>query len=188
MFESVCFVSRATFEDRIQPARDTVIISITDPDEQPAKIRPGFRASLRLSFLDLEEESIGVNVGDIPDLHPGHQNGIRLFWDRGELCDANDARRIVDFLCKYGTHEDSLKLVVHCHAGISRSAAVALFAADKYDCPIDQANPDTSCANSRLLRLLKKVDQDEALDIREMPETVLNRPPKLFQSSFGGVF
>lgn len=91
------------------------------------------------------EESLGLNVGDLPDLHPRHAVGVRLFWGQAELCDANDARRVLTFLDHHANSAEKLHLVVHCHAGISRSAAVAAIAADRFGIEIDQANPDLLC-------------------------------------------
>jgi predicted protein tyrosine phosphatase len=188
MLLSVCFVSQRTFEDHVDPAGNVVAISITDPDERPAKVRPGFRAVLRLSFHDIMEESLGLNVGDLPDLHPRHAVGVRLFWGQAELCDANDARRVLTFLDHHANSAEKLHLVVHCHAGISRSAAVAAFAADRFGIEIDQANPDTSCANTRLLRLLGKVDLGHPLHVGEVPQGLQPRPKTAYQSSLSGIF
>ena len=79
-------------------------------------------------------------------------------------------------------------LVVHCFAGISRSAAVAAFASDRFGVEIDQANPDTSCANARLLRLLGKVDMALLLDIQEVSGSLQPQPDKAIQTSLGGLF
>lgn len=42
------------------------------------------------------------------------------------------AERIFDFLDKIQEDEEDVVLAVHCHAGISRSGAIATFAAQKY--------------------------------------------------------
>lgn len=189
MFTSVCFVSQATFEHHIQPSSDVVVVSITDPNERPAKVRPGFRGVLRLAFVDVYEEALGLVAGDLPDLHPRHDHGVRLFFRDEELCDANDARRVCGFLKHHSDSKERLQLVVHCYAGISRSAAVALFAADRYGIPIEQPNPDTSCANARFLRLLNKIDRSDDLDVREVPEGIKAGLRQFAsQTSLGGVF
>jgi len=103
---------------------------------------------LRLKFDDLYEEIIHEKIGSIPDADP--DGGI--FWHSLRLPDANDAKLIIDFLNGLTCE----RLIVHCHAGISRSAAIAQFVADKYDAELVLEYGDTSCLNKRLMRLLNK--------------------------------
>lgn len=121
----------------------------------------------------------------MPDLRPRHEAGVRLFFDNNELCDANDARKVVRFLSHYAEKEEGYDLVVHCHAG--RSAAVAQFAADRFGAPIVNANPDTSGANRRLLRLLGKVFEGGQLTVFEPPKN----PPRTLGTRYvtvSGIF
>lgn len=84
------------------------VISITDPGSPEARLDPLFRHVLRLSFFD------AVPADDfIPA--PG-------------LFDRTMARAIGDFLAELHAAPFALSLMVHCEFGISRSAAVALFA------------------------------------------------------------
>lgn len=82
------------------------MISIIDPESPPPNLSNRFFRVLRLSFHDL--------------LRP--IDGYRLF-------DRNDADELVGFLNWLHGLPDPLKLVCHCEAGVSRSAAVAVFAA-----------------------------------------------------------
>lgn len=82
------------------------VISITDPGSPPANLSNRFSLVRRLSFHDL--------------LRP--VDGYRLF-------DRNDADELVRFLNLLHGLPESLRLVCHCEAGVSRSAAVAVFAA-----------------------------------------------------------
>lgn len=156
MLKSVLFVSKATFVNRIKATPNMVVISIGSDDDDPPRLNRGFAGAIRLCFEDHSEETAGLPVGILPDLHPRHAAGVRIYANNYELCDWNDARRIVTQLDHYAVKEGEFELVVHCQAGISRSAAVAQFAADRYCAVIENANPDTSGANPRLLRLLNR--------------------------------
>lgn len=161
MLKSVVFVSRAAFRDHIKASRTTIAISIGADDEPAPRLARGFAGAIRLTFDDVYEEKLGLRPGDLPDLHPRHEAGVRIYACDGkaELCDANDAHRILRFLERYAEKGDGFDVVVHCEAGVSRSAAVAQFAAEHYGIPIANANPDTSEANKRLLRLLAKFSE-----------------------------
>lgn len=155
MLKTVAFISQQSMENHACPHAGTAVISITCPGDEPANIKEGFYSVLRLQFDDLYEEALNEKVGDVPDIGIG---GGRVLWHNLTLPDASHARQIIDFVNALAGNDRCPHLIVHCHAGISRSAAVAQFVADKYNAEIDQANPDTSCANARLLRLLNKID------------------------------
>lgn len=156
MIRSVCFLSRRAVENHLKAKKGMAIISITDTDAGPAKL-PKRTPSLRLSFEDLSEESIGVPVGYLPDVC---MTSLAVTYKNLILPDGYHAERIVEFIRRRAASSDMYDIVTHCEAGISRSAAIAQFIADKYRVSIDQANPDTSCANARLLRLLNKAIDD----------------------------
>jgi predicted protein tyrosine phosphatase len=106
----VYFVSREAAENLLFHP-DAAVISITDPGKRVAALAAWFRKVLRLSFYD-------AVPGDdfIPVPVPG-------------CFDRQMAQKIVDFIDELHGTSMALKLVVHCEQGISRSAAVALFAA-----------------------------------------------------------
>lgn len=93
------------------PSRPTVAISILSPGRRAAALHPAIDDTLRLFFHD------GVAHADP---HPA----TVLFC-------AEQARSVVDFLRRHHLRSEKLHLLIHCEAGISRSAAVAVFAASE---------------------------------------------------------
>jgi predicted protein tyrosine phosphatase len=87
--------------ERYEPRDQEICISIADPDAEPAKLSTDFGAVLRLHFTDITEPEDPTDVLFSDD----HARAIRKFIDGWP-----DAQRIV----------------VHCHAGMSRSPGVAL--------------------------------------------------------------
>jgi predicted protein tyrosine phosphatase len=87
--------------ERYEPRDREICISIADPDADPAELSSGFAAVLRLSFTDIIER------GDPSDVlfSEDHAQAIREFMD---------------------AWPDATRIVVHCHAGMSRSPGVAL--------------------------------------------------------------
>jgi predicted protein tyrosine phosphatase len=87
--------------ERYEPREREICISIADPDADPAELSSGFAAVLRLSFTDIIER------GDPSDVlfSEDHAQAIREFMD---------------------AWPDATRIVVHCHAGVSRSPGVAL--------------------------------------------------------------
>ena len=89
-----------------------IMISITDPSQEPARLHKGKsrKGLLRLSFHDLDDK----HVKQYPSLiGPGK---------RYRVCTRKEAMKIVAFVRQ---HENVPTLIVHCEAGISRSAGVA---------------------------------------------------------------
>jgi len=167
--------------------RPTIGISIFNSDAEPPKLNHTRYAGLiRLQFDDSSEETLGID--GIPDLVNGWQNGRRIILNGNELCDFNDARKIFTFLQHHANQETKVDLMVHCEAGISRSAAVAQFAALQFGGTVMNTNRDTSGANKRLLRLLNKVANIDGPFIGDLPEGCLPMTKHRAQSSFGGVF
>jgi predicted protein tyrosine phosphatase len=87
--------------ERYEPRRGEICISIADPDADPAELSRDFAAILRLNFTDITEQ------GDPSDV----------------LFSEDHARAIREFIDSW---PGAPKIVVHCHAGISRSPGVAL--------------------------------------------------------------
>lgn len=86
----------------------TIVISITDPGKPEAKIDPAVKDILRLTFEDVE-----------PDVWEAI--GVTLTYNAFSL---DQAKRIHNFWYKHN-NSDVHTLIVHCEAGISRSAGVA---------------------------------------------------------------
>ena len=155
MIETVVFTSQAAIENLIQPDPNTAVISIVGSGCRDAKIKDGFHSVLRLSFDDLSEETVGWSVGCLPD---AAEDGGQLYFEAGRFPndpvfpDINHAKAITTFLDEL----ECRHLVVHCHAGVSRSAAVAKFVSVNYGARLVGKNTDVSFANRRLLRLLDK--------------------------------
>jgi predicted protein tyrosine phosphatase len=107
MIREVDFMSQARAE-YFKPMTREAIISITGSGHPRAKLRKGWFRILRLVFDDVEAPFF--NAVHFDNLHAG---------------------KILVWLEKVENKVD--KVYVHCHAGRSRSAAVAKFIAEKYD-------------------------------------------------------
>ncbi len=112
----VQFFSRQVIEGMPHGDPRTALISITDPGD-PARLPEGWAAVLRLEFDDI--------TPPFPVL----------------ICDGNQHRDLAPFDASMATQvlefvgavpPDVNRIIVHCNAGISRSAAVARFLADYY--------------------------------------------------------
>jgi predicted protein tyrosine phosphatase len=84
------------------PSRREVCISVTDPGKRTARLSDQFAAILRLAFTDITE----------PIDHPNYI-----------VFDASHASAIVRFVQQW---RDADCIVVHCHAGFSRSPGTAI--------------------------------------------------------------
>ena len=147
--ETVRFLSQSAAEE-CEPYPNTAMVSITGRSLflGDADIKPGFHSLLRLSFDDVDEESLDVPVGSIPDFAPSGS----IIVSGHLLPNLYHAQQIVTFL----EDGDFAHLVVHCYAGRSRSAAVAQFVADRYGAALLLRNHivGTQYKNNRLYRLL----------------------------------
>ena len=156
MIKNVRFVSQQYMENRVEPSNKIAVISITSKGDDPACIPNGFSNILRITFDDLYEETMNVNVGSIPDAAIEGP----LLWHNIELFDVHHARTILNFI----NNLECKNIIVHCHAGISRSAAIAKFISQFYGAILfGMYDSDTTCANKRVLRLLNKVANKEEL-------------------------
>ena len=96
--------------ERYEPQGVEICISISDPAAPAVELSPGFAAVLRLVFSDIVAIE---NPGDV-------------------LFAPDQAARVVEFVEQW-RHAD--RLVVHCHAGASRSPGVALGLCDRFGWP-----------------------------------------------------
>jgi predicted protein tyrosine phosphatase len=87
--------------ERYKPGEREICISIADPDAEPARLSGSFAAVLRLNFTDI------IEMGEPSDV----------------LFSEDDAQAIREFIDAW---PDVRRIVVHCHAGVSRSPGVAL--------------------------------------------------------------
>jgi predicted protein tyrosine phosphatase len=93
--------------ERYEPRGKEICISISDPDAPAARVSSRFAAVLRLNFDDVTER--------------GEESDI-LFAEE-------HAREIRDFVASW---PNARRVVVHCHAGVSRSPGVALGLCDTH--------------------------------------------------------
>jgi len=135
MISSVDFLSRWFFESR-QPAANEAAISVGDHDQATPAVLDGYgEKALRVQFLDVEPEDSWKHGFDIRHCLTPEQ-----------------AEQIAVFLRRIHASEDRIDLIVHCEAGVSRSAAVALAAVAYTGC--GRRERDASCANTHVTRLL----------------------------------
>lgn len=140
---------------------DTVIISVLDQFEEtgrPPHLR-NFRDHLILNFVDASERG-----GKLlwPDEMTPEQHLEACGHEGDEAPVLADAKRIVEFIRNYHATDVDLRLVVHCHGGIGRSAAIAQWASSALGLPMPQLGDGVHSlarANPRVLRLLKKADR-----------------------------
>jgi hypothetical protein len=131
MLNKVMFVGRATAENTAG-LEHWAIISITEPDSIPgeAQLLAGWHAIHRVAFHDIDRTSIGY-----------------------QLMTIEDAQSIVEFVHAHAENVEGF--VVHCKAGISRSAGVAKWIAHAFDLPF---NHDYALYNHYVYSLLLNVN------------------------------
>lgn len=138
--------------------QDTVIISVLDQFEEIGRPRHlgDFRDHLVLNFVDASERGVKVFWPD--EMTPKqHLDACGHAGDEAPVL--ADAKRIVAFVYKHHVSDQDLRLVVHCHGGVGRSAAIAQWASSALGLPMPQLGDGVHSldrANARVLRLLKK--------------------------------
>lgn len=112
MLNRVMFVSRTAAENTAGMPK-WAVISVSEPDSAfgQAKLMQGWYSILRVSFHDVDPHRYE-------------------YEEPYEVMDADDAAAIVAFVESVAPHVDGV--LVHCKAGISRSAAVAKWIAKRY--------------------------------------------------------
>ena len=145
LIREVSFISQWDMENKTPANKEASVISITTPGNPPAKFKnEDFTHVLRIEFDDIYEDVFEDKHLILDTSKEWHGLGLPSILD---------AYKIVNFLKSIDTNT----LIIHCHAGMSRSAAVAQFAAKEFDYSLVIGKYDTSGANPRLLRLLNKV-------------------------------
>lgn len=148
----------------LEPRADTAVISILDRSEEAH--RPihlaSFKEHLVLQFLDTYERLAAdqsVRKHGWPDQMTPAQHREACGEPDERAPELSDAKAIVDFIDRHLVSLEETRLVIHCYAGMSRSAAVADFVASVHGVPLPQCDDSmktTDGANPRLLRLLRK--------------------------------
>lgn len=114
---------------------DWVVISIQDPEQEPPKLQPGWKATLGLSFHDKEDLVLAQMIG---------------LW---RMFSAQDAKACWAFL---DTHaNDAAGLMVHCTAGLSRSPAIARVVAEHFALPVNRDWPQGNTLVSREMTAMR---------------------------------
>ncbi|WP_432263287.1 hypothetical protein [Cupriavidus sp. TMH.W2] len=98
-----------------------VVVSIRNPGTEPPEFVPGWKAIYAETFHDIDSR-----YGDF------------------KMMTLRQAVRLVGFI-EQQAQEGIDEMAIHCHDGVSRSAAVAVFAAERFglrlQAPTDGANP-----------------------------------------------
>lgn len=146
---------------QLVPGKSTVVISILDQFEQHA--RPAhlsqFADHLVLNFVDTFEKP---DEPEWPDQMTEEEHKAACTWDGDRAPELSDAKQIAAFVAMHHASTKPTRLVVHCHGGVSRSAAVAKWVAETYDVPMPQLGDgehELDGANPRVLRLLRKATE-----------------------------
>ncbi|WP_283742988.1 hypothetical protein [Sideroxydans sp. CL21] len=126
----VIFVSQQSACERAA-WRNWSVISITDINFVDAPLQSGWQDVLRLKFDDISE----IN----------HDGYVRM----GEL----QARAVIEFVQRMNEDKRCEGILVHCWAGVSRSAAVAKWISERYRLSFPK---DYAYANQHVYMLLRE--------------------------------
>lgn len=141
---------------RLEPSRNTVIISILDQFEEhnrSPRLRE-FKDQLILNFVDTFEKP---GEPHWPDRLSEADHRAACTWDEDRAPELVDAQRIVEFVNRHHRSTEAMTLVVHCSGGVSRSAAVAQWVREKMGVAMPQLGDGVQTfedVNRRVLRLL----------------------------------
>ena len=142
------FYSAADFVKTMldEEARYVTLISVLDsPNDKARPDLTRFLDTLPLSFHDICEEEFGEN-------EPWEDN-----LDKENVPTLTDAHAILGFFEKHSASNKDTVILVHCFAGVSRSAAIALWLGEISNTLVIQAGPSRIAhPNPRVIRLLNK--------------------------------
>lgn len=122
--DSVEFMGREEAESR-KPMATVAVISITQTMDEPVKLKDGWHSVHRVSFDDVD---------------PNNRGPYEMPHDHEDLFDEARAQALVNFVDGVASQVGSV--IVHCKAGISRSAAVAKWIAETYGLDFDEDYTD----------------------------------------------
>ena len=141
MIKKIVFLSEL-FAQRVKPLKDMAMISISD--EEDVDLPDWGDRILRLRFFDIDQR----HIDDWPNL-------VKEYV----IFTTDHARQILDFLHRVENQVECV--VVHCGAGVSRSAGVAFFIADKYGIEkFKRAYKNYKIYNKLVYSTLTKVDNE----------------------------
>ena len=158
MINSVEFMSLRAVKS-VRPDSSRAIVSIRDSSTRgdlPAFDE--FLDVLPLHMLDVCEEHFMLKPGAWVD-EPDPDQHLTYCGIPGNFAPATShAKAVFAFFECLHAYPDPIDVLVHCSAGISRSAAVALWASERYAVPLlDRADVGLQEANPRVLRLLRSL-------------------------------
>lgn len=135
MIEAVDFISKETFGGLRPADSGWAALSLGNPAEMPPANLPLFAAALRLEFMDLTPDTL-ERYGFPPEV----------------LCQPEQIAEVASFIQALHANPAPIRLVVHCHMGLSRSAALALMAHEMTGCAFPR-KADAHYANRHLVSL-----------------------------------
>lgn len=159
MLVSVEFMSLKTVTALV-PSQAIAVISLRDSSSvRDVPSLDGFWGVLPVHILDICEEHVLAEPGAWA-LEPTPAQHLEYCGLPNNFAPAlSHARLVRSFFEAIQEAEEPINVVVHCSAGVSRSAAVALWASERYGVPLlDRAQVGTNDANPRMLRLLRSLD------------------------------
>lgn len=138
MIERVRFLSRRCAEN-CEAWPDFAPFSLNEPDAKDgeAVIKEGWHDVLRLGFHDITPDMIDLE-------------------QQYTLVNDDQAKQIVDFVRRVAPNVEGI--IVHCRAGVSRSAAVAKWISGEYGIPF---NASCDRYNAFLYRLLGRENEKD---------------------------
>lgn len=155
MLKSVEFMSLNALKSLV-PSANMAVISIRDSSsvrELPSF--NGFLDVLPLDMLDVCEEHSLQEAGGWADEPTYEQHLLYCEISDNFAPSLSHAHAIRAFVYRLHERGDEIDLVIHCSAGISRSAAVASWVAEQFRVALrDRADVGLGEANPRILRLL----------------------------------
>lgn len=158
MLKSVEFMSLKAVKS-LASSPTVAIISIRDSSSvRDLPTFDGFMDVLPLDMLDVCEEHALHAPGSWADEPTGEQHFQYCEIPDNFAPSLSHAQAVQAFVDRLHGCADELDLVVHCSAGVSRSAAVACWAAERFGIALrDRAGVGLGDANPRMLRLLNSL-------------------------------
>ena len=136
MIKTVGFIPRYVAEN-ITFDNSFALVSITDIGQIPATIHSLSQENLlRLEFIDL--------------------HSIEMPEDKSKVFNHEKAQILYGFIHTLHARHEELKLLVHCEAGVSRSAAVALFVQAYTECDFPRRHT-ADLANRLVVSIMQEI-------------------------------